>query len=158
VTQLSYEAASETLAKLSNLPLSAKQVERITKRIADERCGEREDAVAAYLALPLVERKAAPAGVTPPAVAVVGTDGGRMQILDEEALATRGGAIQAGRARQAAVRAAASAPASAPAPTVPPARRWRRRTLWPRPGTHPRPRSKRAKKAAASGVKIRSAC
>jgi hypothetical protein len=116
VTQSSYEDGSVILAKLAQLALSAKQVERITKRIGGERCAERDEAVAAYLALPLVERKAAPAGVTPPAVAVVGTDGGRLQILDEEALATRGRAIQAGLARQAAARAAAAA---GPAPAVP---------------------------------------
>jgi hypothetical protein len=108
VTQSSYGAASEVLAKLASLPLSAKQVERITKRIAEERCGERAEAVAAYLALPLVERKAAPAGVTPPAVAVVGTDGGRLQVLDEEALTVRGSAIKAALARKTAARAAAA--------------------------------------------------
>jgi hypothetical protein len=43
--------------------------------------------VAAYQALPLVQRKGSPQGVTPPAVAVVGTDGGRIQILDRKALA-----------------------------------------------------------------------
>ena len=43
---------------------------------------ERDAAVAAYQALPLVERQGVPQGVTPPPVAVVGTDGGRIQILD----------------------------------------------------------------------------
>jgi hypothetical protein len=118
VTQSSYAAGSDLLAKLARLPVPAKQVERITKRIGLERSGERDEAVAAYLALPLVQRKAAPAGVTPPAVAVVGTDGGRLQILDDEALAARGGAIQAGLARRAAARAAAG-PAPAEAAPVP---------------------------------------
>jgi hypothetical protein len=130
VTQASYEAGSEVLAKLASLALPAKQVERITKRIGEERCAERQEAVAAYVALPLVKRKAAPAGVTPPAVAVVGTDGGRLQIVDEEALATRGRAIQAGLARKAAARAAAAAglapeatgsPAATPPAATPPA-------------------------------------
>lgn len=67
--------------------ISAKQVERVTKRIGLERCVERDDAVAAYQALPLVERKGVPQGVTPPPVAVVGTDGGRIQILDRSASA-----------------------------------------------------------------------
>jgi hypothetical protein len=107
------------VAKLTKLVVSAKQVERITKRIAGERCGERDDQVAAYLALPLVERKATPAGVTPPAVAVVGTDGGRLQVLDEEALAVRGRAIQAGRARKAAARAAAAAGPAPQGPALP---------------------------------------
>ena len=108
VTQSSDEAGREILTTLASLPVSAKQVERITKRIGGERCAERDKAVAAYLALPLVERKAAPAGVTPPAVAVVGTDGGRLQVLGAEALAVRGRAIQAGLARQAAARATAA--------------------------------------------------
>jgi hypothetical protein len=111
VTQPSYAEASAIVGKLTNLAVSAKQVERITKRIAAERCDERDEAVAAYLALPLVERKGVPAGVTPPAVAVVGTDGGRLQVLDEQALAGRGRAIQAGLARKAAARAAAAGPA-----------------------------------------------
>ncbi len=109
VTQPSYATASAIMAKLTQLAVSAKQVERITKRLAEERCQERDAAVAAYLALPLVERKGVPAGVTPPAVAVVGTDGGRLQVLDEPALAGRGRAIQAGLARKAAAKAAAAA-------------------------------------------------
>ena len=122
MTQASYQAGSEVLAKRARLALPAKQVERITKRIGLERCAERDEAVAAYLELPLVQRKAAPTGVTPPAVAVVGTDGGRMQILDEETLTARGGAIQAGLARRAAARTVASRPAAAgPATTGGPA-------------------------------------
>jgi hypothetical protein len=87
VTNGSFSTASEGLAKLACLDVSAKQVERVTKRIGLERCTERDEAVAAYQALPLVQRKEAPQGVTPPAVAVVGTDGGRIQILDRSAKA-----------------------------------------------------------------------
>jgi hypothetical protein len=43
---------------------------------------ERDAAVVAYQELPLVERKSAPAGVTPPTVAAVGVDGGRVQVFD----------------------------------------------------------------------------
>jgi hypothetical protein len=82
ITNPSFDAASADLAKLADRDVSAKQVERLTKRIGLERCAERDEAVAAYQALPLARRKAAPAGVTPPALAVVGTDGGRIQILD----------------------------------------------------------------------------
>jgi hypothetical protein len=84
ITNPSFAAASADLAKLAGRDVGAKQVERLTKRIGLERCAERDAAVAAYQALPLVERKAAPDAVTPPAVAVVGTDGGRIQILDRQ--------------------------------------------------------------------------
>jgi hypothetical protein len=123
VTQPSYAEASAIVAKLTNLAVSAKQVERITKRIAEERCEERDKAVAAYATLPLVQRKGVPAGVTPPTVAVVGTDGGRLQVLDEQALAGRGRAIQVGLARKAAAQTAAAtspAPETLVQPTAPP--------------------------------------
>lgn len=87
VTNPSFLAASNDLAKLGGLAVSPKQVERVTKRIGQERCAERDDAVAAYQALPLVERKGVPHGVTPPAVAVVGTDGGRIPIRERTAAA-----------------------------------------------------------------------
>ena len=45
---------------------------------------EREAAVEAYQALPLVKRKDVPAQVTAPEVAVVGVDGGRLQILERQ--------------------------------------------------------------------------
>lgn len=62
-------------------------------RIGQERAAERDRDVSAYQALPLVERKAAPAGVTAPELAVVGCDGGRLQILDR-----RGQAVEAEKA------------------------------------------------------------
>src|SRR5207248_8211704 len=46
------------------------------------RVAERDAEVAAHQALPLVEKFAVPAGVTPPDLAVVMADGGRLQILD----------------------------------------------------------------------------
>jgi len=70
------------LQQLADLPIPEKQVERVTERIGAERVGERAAAVAAFAALPLVEKFAVPAGVAPPEVAVVMVDGGRMQILD----------------------------------------------------------------------------
>jgi hypothetical protein len=87
VTNTSFAKASENLLEMGDVAVSAKQVERVCKGIGQERCAERDDAVAIYQALPLVKRKAAPAGVTPPPVAVVGTDGGRIQILDRVAAA-----------------------------------------------------------------------
>ena len=82
VTNPSFTLGSQDLADLAEAHIPAKQVERIAKGIGQERYDERDKAAAAYLALPLVERKGAPAGVTPPDLAVVGTDGGRLQIFD----------------------------------------------------------------------------
>jgi hypothetical protein len=78
----SYQHAKGDLHQLAEIDVSDKQVRRLCKRIGDERVNERDAAVAAYLALPLVERKSAPEGVVPPALAVVGVDGGRMQIFE----------------------------------------------------------------------------
>ncbi len=79
---VSFEQASKDLQKLAELSVQAKQVERVAKRIGQERVQERDAATAAYQKLPLVERKSVPAGVTAPAVAVVGCDGGRVQIFE----------------------------------------------------------------------------
>lgn len=78
----SFAEASELMRELAELPVSAKQVERLTRRIGEERVAERGAAVAAYQGLPLVEKFAVPAGVTPPDLAVVMVDGGRLRILD----------------------------------------------------------------------------
>jgi hypothetical protein len=81
-TNTSYQQAHADLHHLAELDVTDKQVRRLCKRVGDERVAQRDAAVAAYQALPLVKRKSAPAGVTPPPVAVVGADGGRMQILE----------------------------------------------------------------------------
>jgi hypothetical protein len=78
----SYQQAQDDLDQLAELDVSDKQVRRLCKRVGDERVDERDAGVAAYQVLPLAERKSAPAGVTAPAVAVVGVDGGRMQIFE----------------------------------------------------------------------------
>lgn len=65
-----------------DLEVGAKQIERLTEQIGWARCAERDAEVARYLKLPLTERKGKPAGVTAPAVAVVGADGGRLQIIE----------------------------------------------------------------------------
>ncbi len=78
----SYQQAQAALDQLAELDVSDKQVRRLCKRVGDERVAERDAAVAAYQALPLVQRKSAPAGVAAPAVAVVSVDGGRVQIFD----------------------------------------------------------------------------
>ncbi len=77
----SFAEGSELLERLADLAVSAKQVERVARRIGTERVAERAAAVAAYQAWPLVEKFAAPAGVTPPHLAVVMADGGRLQVL-----------------------------------------------------------------------------
>lgn len=78
----SFAEGSELLKRLAELPVSVKQVERVTRRIGDERVAERDAEVAAYQAWPLVAKFAVPAGVTPPDLAVVMAAGGRLQILD----------------------------------------------------------------------------
>jgi hypothetical protein len=82
VNNSSFEQGSKDLLKLAEVGVSTKQVERVCKRIGAERVAERNEAVAAYQELPLTERKATPANVTAPEVAVVGCDGGRLQILE----------------------------------------------------------------------------
>jgi hypothetical protein len=81
----SFAEGSDLLGRLADLSVSAKQVERVARRIGAERVAERDAAVAAYQALPLVEKFSVPAGVTPPDLAVIMTDGGRLQILDRTA-------------------------------------------------------------------------
>ena len=81
----SFAEGSELLGRLAEVAVSAKQVERVARRIGQERVAERDAEVAAYQALPLVEKFAVPAGVTPPDLAVVMADGGRLQILDRTA-------------------------------------------------------------------------
>jgi hypothetical protein len=78
----SYQQAENDLDQLAELAVSDKQVRRVCLRVGAERVAERDAAVAAYQALPLVERKSAPAGVTAAAVAAVLVDGGRVQIFE----------------------------------------------------------------------------
>lgn len=86
----SFAQGSQDLLKLAEVKVSAKQVERVCKRIGAERVAQRDAAVAKYQALPLTERKEAPPGVTAPDLAVVGCDGGRVQILERN-----GGQVEA---------------------------------------------------------------
>jgi hypothetical protein len=78
----SFKKAHEDVVELLDLNVSIKQIERMTERIGSERCAERDAAVEEYLSLPLAERKDKPAGVVAPALAVVGVDGGRLQIRE----------------------------------------------------------------------------
>jgi hypothetical protein len=83
----SFAEASDLLQQLADRAVSAKQVERVTRRIGEERVAQRDADVAAHQGLPLAEKFAVPAGVTPPELAVVMVDGGRLQILDRGAAA-----------------------------------------------------------------------
>lgn len=76
----SFADGSEDLLDYLNLAVDPKQVERVTERIGAERCVERDAEVEQYMSLPLTERKDKPEGVTAPSLAVVGVDGGRLQI------------------------------------------------------------------------------
>lgn len=78
----SFKQGGRTLKHLADLQVSAKQVERVVRRIGEERCRQRDAEVEAFRRLPLVEKAQAPAGVKPPKLAVVMADGGRLQILD----------------------------------------------------------------------------
>lgn len=102
-TNSSFEQGQQDLLKLAEVQVSIKQVERVCHRIGEERLAERDRDVSAYEKLPLVERKAAPPGVTAPAadqVAVVGCDGGRLQILERrgQAIETEEAEADEGRA------------------------------------------------------------
>lgn len=62
------------------MSVPAKQVERLTERIGQERRAQRDARVDSYLKRPLAQREDPPAGVTAPQLAVVEMDGGRLQI------------------------------------------------------------------------------
>jgi hypothetical protein len=82
VNNTSYQQAEQDLRELADLDVADKQVRRVCKAIGAERVLERDAAVQAYQARSLTERKAVPEGVQAPAVAVVGVDGGRLQIFE----------------------------------------------------------------------------
>jgi hypothetical protein len=81
----SYSQAEQALRVLAEIDVSDKQARRLCKTIGAQRVAERDAEVAAYLDKPLTERKAAPPGVTAPDLAVVGVDGGRLQIFERGA-------------------------------------------------------------------------
>src|SRR5262249_4298338 len=74
--------ASRCLDGLAALDVSAKQVERVVRRIGRERTQQRDQEAEAFQRRPLAEKAQAPPGVTPPELAVVMADGGRLQILN----------------------------------------------------------------------------
>jgi hypothetical protein len=87
----SFRDAYEALDHLLRTKLSLKRVERQTERIGAERVAQREVEIAAWRALPLVQRDQAPPGVKAPRVAAVLADGGRLQLCHENVDARPGG-------------------------------------------------------------------
>lgn len=78
----SFRSAAESVEEMLEIELGTKRLERLAERIGGERVAEREAETAAWEALPLTEKLAAPAGVKPPEVVAVMCDGGRMQRCD----------------------------------------------------------------------------
>jgi hypothetical protein len=84
VENVSYQQASNQLAALSDLAVKPKPVERLVKRIGQERTDQRDAAVAKHQQLPLMDKDAVANPQRPcPAVAMVSVDGGRLQIRPE---------------------------------------------------------------------------
>ena len=81
----SFEVGRQALHELAEVEVTTKLVERLTEQIGTERLAERNEAVAAFEALPLTEKHRSPAGVASPKVAVIMVDGGRLQILERSA-------------------------------------------------------------------------
>jgi len=77
----SFAQGSEALAELAGLTIQEKQVERVTKRIGQERVTERDRDVQAYLDLPLMQKVRSPIDQSVD-LAVIEMDGGRLQIFD----------------------------------------------------------------------------
>jgi hypothetical protein len=82
VVSRSFAEASALLGELAELSVSAKQVERVARRTGTERVAERDASVAAYQALPVVQKFDVPAKPPSPELAVVMVDGGRLQIRE----------------------------------------------------------------------------
>jgi hypothetical protein len=84
VNSSSYQQASRDLAELSDLDIAPKPVERLVRKIGQERIDQRDAAVAAHQRLALMAKDvvADPKRSTP-SVAMVSVDGGRMQIRSQ---------------------------------------------------------------------------
>ena len=84
VNSLSYQQASRDLAELSDLDIKPKPVERLVKRIGQERIDRRDAAVAAHQRLPLMAKDVvADPKRSCPQVAMASVDGGRLQIRSD---------------------------------------------------------------------------
>jgi len=84
VSGLSYKQASRDLAELSDLKVEPKPVERLVRKIGQERIDQRDTAVAAHKQLPLMAKDVvANPERSCPSVAMVSIDGGRLQIRSD---------------------------------------------------------------------------
>jgi hypothetical protein len=84
VNSLSYHQASSDLAELSDLKVAPKPVERLIRKIGQERIDQRDAAVAAHERLPLMAKDVvADPKRSSPSVAMASVDGGRLQIRSE---------------------------------------------------------------------------
>lgn len=78
----SFESAANSVCETLEISLTTKRVERLTERVGWERVAERDQSIAEWEALPLMNKLAAPQGVKAPAVVCVTCDGGRLQRCD----------------------------------------------------------------------------
>lgn len=79
----SFPQAHKASEQLLEQVLGIKRIERLTERIGSERVAQRDAQTAAFEALPLMEKVAAPSGVKPPEWAGVMPDGGSVQLCAE---------------------------------------------------------------------------
>jgi histone H3/H4 len=80
VNNVSYQQASRDLAELSDLSVAPKPVERMVKKIGQERIDQRDAAVESHKQLPLMAKDVvASSKRSCPQVAMVSVDGGRLQ-------------------------------------------------------------------------------
>jgi len=84
----SYMEASRELSESAELSIGAKAIERAVRRIGIERAAERDEATAAFMALPLPERNNRCPQPKAPTTAVVQFDCGRMLVLDRNRAST----------------------------------------------------------------------
>jgi hypothetical protein len=81
---VSYQQASRDLAELSDLNVAPKPVERLVRKIGQERLDQRDAAVASHERLPLMAKDVVSnPNRSCPQVAMVSVDGGRLQIRSE---------------------------------------------------------------------------
>jgi hypothetical protein len=81
VNNASYRQASHDLAELSDLNVAPKPIERLVRKIGQERIDQRDAAVALHERLPLMAKDVvADPRRSSPSVAMVSVDGGRLQI------------------------------------------------------------------------------
>jgi hypothetical protein len=84
VNSSSYQQGARDLAELSDLNIAPKPVERLVKKIGQERVDQRDAAVAAHERLPLMAKDVvANPKRSSPSVAMVSVDGGRLQIRSD---------------------------------------------------------------------------